>query len=61
MLGHTSELLQECQEKVRSNEAMLEQSQRKVTKLDTAFKTASQEVLKVSIRLLPGMSSSFDL
>ena len=47
VLAHSSELLRDCQERARGSDAALELSQRRANKLDTAFKTASQEVLKV--------------
>lgn len=46
VIGRTSELLEASAEHKKSCELALEQSQRQVSKLDTAFKTASQEVLK---------------
>ena len=51
VLAHTSEQLRQSQERTRASEGMLEQTQRRVSKLETAFKTASQEVLKVSTSL----------
>ena len=47
MLGQTSELLRASQERVRGGESSLEQTQRRLAKMETAFKATSQEVLKV--------------
>ena len=49
VISRTSELLESSAEQRKSCEAALEQRQRQVTKLDTAFKSASQEVMKVGI------------
>ena len=48
VISRTSELLESSSEQRKSCEATLEQRQRQITKLDTAFKSASQEVMKVS-------------
>ena len=48
MLAHTSEQLRESQERVRGGEATLEQTQRRLSKMEAAFKATSEEVLKVS-------------
>lgn len=53
MIGRTTELLEAAQEQKRSYEASLGQRQRQITKLDTAFKSASEEVLKVCPLLPP--------
>ena len=47
VLGHTSELLRASQERVRGGESSLEQTQRRLSKMEAAFKATSQEVLKV--------------
>ena len=47
VINRSSELLDASTEQKRSQEAALEQKQRQVTKLETAFKSASQEVMKV--------------
>lgn len=47
VIARTSELLEAAQEQKRSYETSLSQRQRQITKLDTAFKAASEEVLKV--------------
>ena len=49
MIGRTAELLEAAQEQKRNYEASLGQRQRQISKLDTAFKAASEEVLKVII------------
>lgn len=49
VISRTSELLESSAEQKKSCEAALEQRQRQITKLDTAFKSASQEVMKVGI------------
>ena len=48
VIGRTSELLEAAQEQRRAHEAALSQRERQITKLDAAYKAASQEVLKVS-------------
>lgn len=53
VLAHTSELLRDSQERVHGSETTLEQTQRRLSKMDTAFKTASQEVMKVRLCSLP--------
>jgi len=49
VIGRTSELLDASNEQRKSCELALEQRQRQVSKLDTAFKSASQEVMKVCV------------
>ena len=49
VIGRTSDLLDASNEQKRSCELTLEQKQRQITKLDTAFKSASQEVMKVRV------------
>lgn len=49
VIGRTSELLDASNEQKRGCELALEQKQRQITKLDTAFKSASQEVMKVRV------------
>ena len=49
VIGRTSELLDASNEQKRGCELALEQKQRQITKLDTAFKSASQEVMKVCV------------
>ncbi len=48
VIGRTSELLEVAQERRRAQETGLSQRERQITKLDTAYKAASQEVIKVS-------------
>ena len=47
VIGRTSELLDASNEQRKSCELALEQRHRQISKLDTAFKSASQEVMKV--------------
>ena len=49
VLGHTTDQLRDSQERVRGGEVGLEQTQRRLSKVETAFKTTSQEVLKVCV------------
>ena len=51
VLGQTSELLRASQERVRGGESSLEQTQRRLSKMEAAFKATSQEVLKVQCNL----------
>ena len=52
VLGQTSELLRASQERVRGGESSLEQTQRRLSKMEAAFKATSQEVLKVQCKLM---------
>ncbi len=51
-MERTSQLLEASQEQKKACEAGLSQRERQVTKLDKAFKSASQEVLKVGVTIV---------
>lgn len=52
MIDQNVQLLAAAREQKKVYESSLVQKERQITKLDTAFKTASQEVLKVWLTLL---------
>ncbi len=49
VIGQDARLLSAAQEQKKRSESSLAQKERQITKLDTAFNKASQEVLKVRL------------